>query len=232
MEEMVEMKDSRVEMQYAPIDDFVPNPWNPNKQTDFIKERLRRSLEEEGFISPMLVRETNEAGVFEIINGEHRWFVAKELGMLWAPYISLGDISDVRAKRLTIVLNETKGEFDPIELSELLQSMQNDMTVEELFEQLPYRREELDSWLAMLDYDPDQYARDAVEPTVQVPSSDDDWVDLEFRIPISASEAIEEEIGRIVDISNFQTESMEIKRGLALERMAILSSQTPVESLE
>lgn len=144
-------------IEYTHIDSFVPNAWNPNVQSDFIRERTRRSIVKFDFVDPITVRETNSDGTFEILDGQHRWEEAKKLELTEIPYINLGKISDATAKQLTIVLNETKGKFDTIELSNLLNDLKTELSYEELLNDLPYEPEELDSLLELKDFDWTQF---------------------------------------------------------------------------
>jgi len=142
-------------MEYVNIDDIVPNQWNPNVQDEFIQQRTRRSIEKFGFVDPITVR--IKEGVYEIIDGEHRWIEAKNAKMETVPIINLGEVVDTVARQLTIVLNETRGEFDTVKLSELLVELQKDVDYNELLNDLPYPKEELDSLLALPEFDWSQF---------------------------------------------------------------------------
>src|SRR5687767_1417287 len=80
----------------APIGDFEPNAWNPNRMDDFMLGKLARAIRKDGFFMPVLVRPAKEgsAAKWEIVDGEHRWKVALEtLHMGVIPYVNLGPIS-------------------------------------------------------------------------------------------------------------------------------------------
>ena len=63
------------------------NPWNPNRMTPEIRRKLRRNLKRDGFVAPILVRKLGDR--FQIINGEHRWKIAKELKYQTIPCVVL-----------------------------------------------------------------------------------------------------------------------------------------------
>ena len=145
------------------VDKLFPNTWNPNKQNDFIFEKEKESIRKFGFVTPVIVRQIKEG--YEIIDGEHRLKAAKELGLNEISINNLGEVSDSVAKQLTIVLNETKGEPDPIELSKLINDLSKDVSVEDLLATLPFQKEELEGMMDLLDFDWDQY--DIEEPTLK-----------------------------------------------------------------
>lgn len=59
-----------------------------------------------------------------------------------------------------------------------------------------------------------------------------DFEFLSFIIPKEALPVIKSEINRITEIAQLTTDRPAVRRGLALEYMAVLSSQTPAESLQ
>lgn len=136
----------RVNIQEVELKNILPNPWNPNKQSDFIFEKERRSIREHGFIDPILVRE--RAGKFEIIDGEHRFRAAKIEGFEKIPVNNLGNVSDAAAKQLTIIMNETRGVADNELLSKLLKDLEGEIGRDELFLALPMQSSIIEDLLA------------------------------------------------------------------------------------
>ena len=88
-----------------------PNPWNTNSVGAQNFEKLKGSIEKLGFFKPILAREL-DGGQFEILGGEHRWRAAMEQGISTVPVISVGKISDLVAKQMSLVDNERYGEDD------------------------------------------------------------------------------------------------------------------------
>lgn len=99
------------------------------------------SIREHGFISPILVRKKKD--YYEIIDGEHRWRGAKELGMKKVVVNNLGNVTDEVAQQLTIIMNEVKGEADPQKLSSLLKALSEKIDLTILEKHLPYNIDEL-----------------------------------------------------------------------------------------
>lgn len=137
------------------INSFRPNPWNPNRMDAFMRERLIRSIQKDGFIVPIIVRPSDDG--FEIVDGEQRWTVAKEdLGMTRVPYVSLGNISDSDAQAITIKANTLKGEFDSVELAKIIKDLSTEYGgIGNVAEELPYTEERLKGMVDLLDTDMD-----------------------------------------------------------------------------
>ena len=142
----------RLRIEYVPLVNLRPNPWNPNRQDDATFERERRSIREHGFVDPTPVRDVppDERGiVLEIIDGEHRWRAAGAEGHVEVPIINLGPLPDAAARRLTIKLNDLRGHPDPMRLAELLRDLGEPAAA--LAEELPYTEIEIDSLVRSLE---------------------------------------------------------------------------------
>ena len=123
-----------------------PNSWNPNKQDDMMFEKEIASIKEYGMVTFPLVREI--AGVYEIIDGEHRWRAAKKLGFTIMKVESLGEIDDKTAKTLTLLLNNIRGKDDVLKRAEILKQLLDGQLA--LF---PMSRDEIAEELKLLDFD-------------------------------------------------------------------------------
>lgn len=119
------------------------NPWNPNVMDERTFEAARESIREFGFLDPVLVRPHPEIeGEWEIIDGEHRWRGAIEEGLDKVTIIPR-DLSDAAARRLTIILNETRGEADVAKLGTLLAGLTEEMEIEDVLRGLALSEREL-----------------------------------------------------------------------------------------
>lgn len=165
----------QLKMEHLSLDQVQPNPWNPNKQTDRQFEAEKESILANGFISPILVRPLDDG--YEIIDGEHRWKALKEIiekGLIGRynlndltkgekiPAIVL-EVSETEAKKLTIIMNETRGRADLADMSNLLTELSESLG-DELILGLPYTESQLKELMGMSDFnwdDFDQGAKDA-----------------------------------------------------------------------
>ncbi|MFW8412634.1 ParB N-terminal domain-containing protein, partial [Klebsiella pneumoniae] len=73
----------------------------------------------------------------EILGGEHRWRAAMEQGISTVPVISVGKISDLVAKQMSLVDNERYGEDDQVALQRLIEEIQSELDYQ-LSEIAPY----------------------------------------------------------------------------------------------
>lgn len=122
------------------VGNLKPNPWNPNSMNVRQGEALRESLDEFGQVLEVVVRpHPKEAGCFQIVDGEHRF---KSLDQPVSANVLFG-LSDTDAKKLTVVLNETRGRAEPDKLKGLLGEMSKYMDEDDLLYTLPYTKEQL-----------------------------------------------------------------------------------------
>lgn len=157
-----------------PIDKIVPNAWNPNRQSDTVARAHKESIERFGFLEPVLVRpHPDQHGMYEIVNGEHRWNQMRAAGAFEIPAI-VRELSDDDVKKLTIVLNETTGDPDQLLLAELLSDLSR---LDDFKVALPYTDRELEKLLAFGAPEPP-----ATDPP---PPDDDDPVEHEIKLTYS-----------------------------------------------
>lgn len=122
---------------------LVKNHWNPNKMSPEAESKLRNSLQQNGHIKPILVRELND-GQLEIVGGEHRVDVSIDLGMDSVPVLNLGRITDEQAKKALLIDNSRYGEDEATLLSALLEDIG---TADDLAEWTTYNVDELNTLL-------------------------------------------------------------------------------------
>jgi ParB/RepB/Spo0J family partition protein len=131
------VRESQLRVQDIPVERLHPNPWNPNRVAPEIYKKLRVYIEREGLVEPLVVRPAEQPGHYQILGGEHRARVAKELGMTHVP-CAIVEVDDRRAKILTVNLNELKGQSVPALLAELVHDLSRELSLEDLESQLPY----------------------------------------------------------------------------------------------
>jgi len=96
-----------LEVVYINVNDIKPNAYNPNRQSEHEFELLCRSIEEDGFTTPALVRKQDMV----IVDGEHRWRAAQSIGMKEIPCV-LVEMTDEQMKIATLRHNRARGEED------------------------------------------------------------------------------------------------------------------------
>jgi len=144
-----------------PIDKLVKADWNYKKEHETTKEKLKENIKRNGQIENILVRQLG-TGFYEVVNGNHRFDVLKELNFETAVCYDLGKISQPMAMRVAIETNETKFDTDHILLAERIKEITEEFDVSDLALTLPYDEKELQSYNELLDFDWDQFKKDDV----------------------------------------------------------------------
>ncbi len=136
------MTELRGKILKVPISKVVENNYNYNKMTDEMFEKQIASIARNGFIGVTIVREIEQGGkpFYEIIDGAHRYRAMKSSGEKFIRVNNLGEISDSEAKRLTITLQEIRGEKRKGMFESLLDELESDLSAEEMAE-LPVPKE-------------------------------------------------------------------------------------------
>lgn len=136
----------------VPLEKLHENTWNPNQQSDRVFAAEIESIKRFGFIDPITVRKhPSKRGAYEIIDGAHRYRALTQMGYDKPVPVNVIKVTDAEAKQLTIVLNETRGEADPFDLSRLLNELRDDVSVDDLFAVMPFDSNEFDALLALAD---------------------------------------------------------------------------------
>lgn len=111
----------------AKLDTVKPNPWNPNQMTEFQIESTRQGLIDEGWVAAyaLLIWRTDNHGVVKniIIDGEHRWRIARDVGFKEGPMVFIDGITEAKAKEMTVAFDNKRGKFDQTRLRDLVLSI-------------------------------------------------------------------------------------------------------------
>lgn len=150
------MNKFNTEKKIVPIDHIVPNRWNPNVQSGDMFKKGVASVEALGMLGSILVRKT--AGVYEILDGEHRWRYMKELGYTECPVEDMGEIEDSQAQLLTVLLNNLRGKDDVEKRAKIYEALD-----EGQLQLLPFSQEEIANEKALFKFDFSKY-KDKAEP--------------------------------------------------------------------
>jgi len=108
-----EEKDVKEEILHIPVDEIVPNPFQP--RTVFSEDKideLAQTIRTHGIIQPIVVRKTDER--YEIIAGERRWRAVKKLGWMEIPAI-VKNYNDKETASIALIENLQREELSAIE---------------------------------------------------------------------------------------------------------------------
>ena len=98
-----------------PIKDLVLDPLNPRGMTDTERAELAGSLEQFGFLQPVIARGSDRL----VIGGHQRIEAARQLGWTEVPVI-WWEGSDQDARALNLALNKIQGSWDEAKLADVL----------------------------------------------------------------------------------------------------------------
>jgi DNA modification methylase len=130
-----------------PVELLVEAPWNANRVSAALLEKIRRSLTEFGIVENLVARpHPEEAGRFEVISGNHRLRLLRELGVEVAPVV-LVELDDAEARLLAQTLNRTRGSDDPRVYAQLLEEVLQRFQPVEVTALLPETEASLDQFL-------------------------------------------------------------------------------------
>jgi ParB family transcriptional regulator, chromosome partitioning protein len=101
-----------------PVSKIVPNKNQPRHNFDEeTLQELANSIAEFGIIQPVIVRNLDRGGMYEIVSGERRFRAAKMLNMASVPCIINYDINDLASLEMALIENIQRDNLTPIELS-------------------------------------------------------------------------------------------------------------------
>src|ERR1051325_2815951 len=109
-----------ITVEMVPLVDLRPDPFNPRRISVAELEALTRSLQESGFVSPVVARRKDRT----IIGGDQRVVAARRLGFNEVPVIFL-DVSLEQARLLNLALNKISGEWDQDLLGRMLKDLKD-----------------------------------------------------------------------------------------------------------
>ena len=141
----------------VPIDKLVKADWNYKTEDDKKQEKLKENIKRNGQIENILIREL-DTGYYEVVNGNHRLSVLKELKFKKVYTYNLGKINQSQAIRIAIETNETKFETDTIELAERIKEISN--VFDDLDLTLPYTEQELENFKTLSDFNWEDFEGD------------------------------------------------------------------------
>ena len=137
----------------VPIEFLKANPDQPRKRfDDNALDGLVRSIEENGILQPILVRQyPGEANVYEIVAGERRWRAAQRAKLHEVPVV-IKDLSDADVLEFALIENIQREDLTPLEEAEGYQRLIDEFsyTQDQLAKTLGKSRSHLANTLRLL----------------------------------------------------------------------------------
>lgn len=135
------------------LSEIEPRRSQPRKEFDPESlSQLADSIAANGVIQPIIVREGENPGFYQIIAGERRWRAAKQAGLSEVPVVVL-DADDKKAAEYALIENIQREDLSPLEEAMGLKSLIEDynMTQEDASRQVGMSRTALTNSLRLLE---------------------------------------------------------------------------------
>ena len=143
-----------------PVEAIVPNPKQPRQIfEDEALEELKVSIEEVGFLQPIVVREL-DGGQFELVMGERRWRAARAVGREKIPAI-VRDTRDDAMLRDALLENIHRANLNPLEEAAAYQQLLEEfgVTHEELARRIGRSRPQISNTIRLMNLPPQVQSR-------------------------------------------------------------------------
>ena len=158
------------------------------------------SILEYGPIDPLTVRPQAGAVPWQILDGEHRWRGYQDLGIEECPAFSTGDIPETQAMKITITLNELKGQYDPREMSKLLDRLLQDEDPIKLAKSLPFTDIALQGMIGLEDLKlSDSPIAKSLGEGESLKQQRERWVERVFRLTLEANGIVQSALEKAKD---------------------------------
>ena len=139
------------EKRIVKINDISPNPYNPNEMSEYVFGKMKDTIQSKGLFGAIYVREF--AGIYQILDGEHRWKACKELGWKEIPVeVAIGEMEESDVKFWTIYFNNTHGKDDIQKRAKLYEEINEGQA-----QLLPFSEEEIKNEKELFKFDFSKY---------------------------------------------------------------------------
>ncbi len=194
------------EHRLVPVDSIEPNPWNINRYTADEFGALKEGIVLLGRVQRARVRSWKPNNDFkqtwQLIDGEHNWRAARELGFTEFP-VEVLEMNDAQAKKAGLILNQ-HGNAEEMATAELLHELQQEFG-KQLREGIALTEQELEHLIEKASGPP-------TFPSAPPPPSPDEWVTVSFKCPETAAQVIDLAVQKALEPGE--------EKFLAFERMA------------
>lgn len=108
-----------MEIQKINIDDLNSPEWNPRYISDEEMQKLKNSINEFGYVDPIIVNKHN----MNIVGGNQRYQALKSLGWTEVDVLFIDEPDLNREKALNVALNKISGDWDTEKLNVLMEEL-------------------------------------------------------------------------------------------------------------
>ncbi|HCW3853234.1 ParB/RepB/Spo0J family partition protein [Acinetobacter baumannii] len=197
-----------------------PNPWNSNIVSPENEAKLKASIERRGMFKPIVVRQLDN-GTLQIIGGEHRALVAKQMKVDKVPAFNLGKISDVEAKEIGLLDNGRYGSDDALKLAEIFADIG---TPEDLATFMPFTSSDIDTIFSNSTIALDALANlNLPEEDIELPSGKAVQTHqiMRFKVPVEQVDKVVDRIQAVIKSQGYDDDDPMINAGDALAHIVL-----------
>lgn len=180
---------------------LVAAPWNPNRVSPEDAAKLDASIARHGLFKPVIIR-TLDDGTRQILGGHYRVESALRLGLDAIPVVNLGQLSDDKAKEITVIDNGRYGQDDTLVLGELLDSLGDSETLSYF---LPFDKAELEAITTSCKIDLDTLGLEEpdAEPVERAAKAAKTHQVMRFKVSVEDEKQITETFKAIMQAQDF-----------------------------
>jgi len=221
----------KIDITYLAPELLISNPWNSNVMSLENEAKLAESLKRNDMYDAIIARKLFD-GSYQILGGEHRTRVAKKIGMKEMPVIVLENISDNKAKEISLTHNARYGADDSLKLSDLLNSLDDANILTDI---MPYSMIEIETLMSAskVDFESliglDDFDDDDLEGLSEKTFLPKTHTIMRFKISLEDAASIEEMLKSTIKINGFTESDALTNAGDALVHHLLSTASSPEE---
>lgn len=202
--------------QQLAIHRLQPGKYQPRREMDeHTLQELAQSIKQQGLLQPVIVRELETAGDYEILAGERRWRASQLAGLTDIPVI-IKNVDDQTAMAIGLVENLQREDLNPVDQARAMHRLSTEfaLTHQQIADVLNKSRAAVSNFLRLL----------TLSSEVKRLLENADLDMGHARALLALDERQQTEVARLVvakELSVRETEKLvnRIKKGLPLEKM-------------
>jgi len=138
------------------VDEIIPRNWSYRVDDRISREKLKISIRDNGLLQNLIVREL-PTECFEIVDGQERFEIIKEMEYEGVQCYSIGKVSSLEALKISLEANEIKILPDTVEFAKVIKRIMGKYSLSDLAKILPFNENEIKSIVDSLEFDWSQY---------------------------------------------------------------------------
>lgn len=146
-------------------ENIIANPWNPNYIGEDKFNTLIRNIKSGGMLQPILVRQSKVKGIYEIVDGEHRFRASKKAGLKEIMCVIV-ESTDEEAKLKTLSFNNLRGVNDPDKIKALIIDLEKTLNIDKIIQETGMSEAEMNRIVSGMDFtgkSPEEIKRTLIE---------------------------------------------------------------------